>query len=107
LTSATSMQLERISNMTNIVELSTGHVFAAGSIKAIGPCYSYTGWRGSEGGFVVHGVGFKVDIVFSEPLTIAEPTNHDELEAFKAYTEVFDKKVKAVHQEAVDKLIGP
>lgn len=46
--------------MSDIIELSTGHVFARGSVKAFSPVYRS---NGDIYGFTVYGVGFAIEVL--------------------------------------------
>lgn len=79
--------------MTDIVELSTGHVFAKGSVKALTP-FSYRGWT-------LHGIGFIVKFDWGGI--------DSDKESPLGYRDQFlqeEARRKAVYDECVEKLLG-
>lgn len=88
--------------MNDVIELSTGHVFAPGSVKVVGPRSAF-----SET-FEIIGVGFKVMVGLpsrDEPDDIDGET-HDEWRARcrKASVE-HEAACDRLRQEAIDKLL--
>jgi hypothetical protein len=81
----------------SIIELSTGHAFAKGSVKAILPACVKYGMRPSiiYDEFTVTGVGFKVDVSVN-----AREFNYE------GSMPAVDPKTEIIRREFIDKLLS-
>jgi hypothetical protein len=79
--------------MSDIVELSTGHVFAKGSVRAVGP---------TDYGFKVYGIGFTVPVEVSWH-AYEEFLNRSQRD-MRAYQ--YDDYVADLRREFIEKLLG-
>jgi hypothetical protein len=86
----------------SIVELSSGHVFAAGSVKAVLPLDAP---RFGHARFTVVGVGFTVEIV-TPFCKEGFDAVRDEPGGVPAAFERYEIQVRALHREAIDKLLS-
>jgi hypothetical protein len=81
----------------NVIELSTGHVFAAGSVRVVGPLQACLYDEGiGTAGFTIIGVGFDVKIF----------RHHVDINNSERAVEVVRAECAVLRQEAIDKLLG-
>lgn len=83
----------------SVIELSSGHVFAKGSVQAVGPLTNSLKGNLRAFEFKVIGVGFVVEIEYA---WIAQWKKY---EKFHGIAE-FDADAIALRQEAIDKLLA-
>jgi hypothetical protein len=91
-----------------IVELSTGHVFVAESVKAVTALtHSRENGFGLSGTFEVVGVGYRVKIEMWESYPEEAWKLRADDAVLKAAVFESDRKMQLVRLEFIDKLLGP
>lgn len=87
----------------SIIELSTGHVFASGSVRVVGPLILVSSPGESRYSFSVLGAGFVVEIhiAFSTFDTGSEVDG-----IYEADWDRWHATAPMIRQEAIDKLLG-
>lgn len=82
----------------NIIELSSGHVFARGSVKSVSPYLS----SGGGSYLAIHGIGFEVKIFRMQMPSIPRPANLP-VNAIETYVDTY---YEGIRQEYIKQLIG-
>lgn len=87
--------------MDNIVELSSGHVFAKGSVKALSSLFLKDGYAQ----FTIFGVGFTVNL-HAEADGNIECLSYRSIEKQRIIIQAFESFWKDLYQEAKEKLLN-